>query len=152
MSERSPTPEPVAEGDAESDGLRIRYRLYGSGYPLVLVHGWGADTLSNWVETGWIAALAPLRQIIALDVRGHGDSDKPQAGDVYSYAALSRDVLAVMDALGIERADYLGYSMGAFMGAWLLGHESRGFEPWCWVVSATKPRRVRRRGRALRRR
>ena len=113
--------EPSASGYAEADGLRIYYRTYGSGPPMVLVHGWGTDGPGNWVDTGWVEALGKLRTLIVLDVRGHGRSDKPHARAPYSYAAMSRDVLAVLDALDVGRCEFMGYSMGAFMGAHLLG-------------------------------
>jgi pimeloyl-ACP methyl ester carboxylesterase len=86
----------------------------------VLVHGWGSDLEHNWVATGWVDALLPLRRVIALDVRGHGQSSKPHEQARYGYRAMARDVLAVMDHLSVERADLLGYSMGAFMGICLL--------------------------------
>lgn len=125
-ADRGPSALPT-EGFVSSDGLRIRYQRSGAGPPLVLVHGWGSTAHSNWVATGWVALLAPRRTVIAIDVRGHGRSDKPHARAPYSYAAMSRDVLAVLDAHGIERADFVGYSMGAFMGAWLLGHHPDRF-------------------------
>ena len=86
----------------------------------MLAHGWGSDVQQNWVETGWVDALRSIRRVIALDCRGHGRSDKPHEQARYGYRAMSRDVLRVMDALEIERADFLGYSMGAFMGVCLL--------------------------------
>ena len=114
-------------GSAQSDTFTVYWRQYGEGPPMLLVHGWGADCRSNWLDTGWVNALKSLRTLICIDVRGHGDSDKPYAHTPYSYAAMSNDVLAVMDTLDIEQADYLGYSMGAFMGAWLLGHHPQRF-------------------------
>lgn len=116
-----------ASGFATSGDLQIHYEVHGEGPPLVLVHGWGASIWSNWELTGWIDALRPLRQVIAIDIRGHGDSDKPHEGDRYGYAAMSQDVLAVMDHLGVAEADYMGYSLGAFVGAYLLGHEPERF-------------------------
>jgi pimeloyl-ACP methyl ester carboxylesterase len=92
-----------------------------------LVHGWGADTETNWVYSGWVEKLTPFRRVISIDVRGHGKSDKPHQQELYSYAAMSRDVIALMDQLNIERADFFGYSMGAFMGAYLLGHHGERF-------------------------
>ncbi len=114
-------------GFAESEGLRIHYRSFGSGPPLVLVHGWGTDLQQNWVETGWVDALCAIRRVIALDCRGHGQSDKPREQAAYGYRAMSRDVLRVMDHLDVAKADYFGYSMGAFMGACLLGHDRQRF-------------------------
>ncbi|MGH9886434.1 MAG: alpha/beta fold hydrolase [bacterium] len=99
---------------------RLHFESFGSGRPIVLVHGWGTDLRHNWVTTGWVDALRPLGRVVALDCRGHGRSDKPREPAAYGYRAMSRDVLRVLDALGIEQADFLGYSLGAFMGVCLL--------------------------------
>jgi pimeloyl-ACP methyl ester carboxylesterase len=127
----SPPPPVAAEvaapGSFTSDGLKIHYESFGRGRPLVLVHGWGADSKRNWVDTGWVKALTPVRRVIAIDCRGHGQSDKPHEQALYSYAAMARDVVHLLDHLGIARADFFGYSMGAFMGAHLLGHERARF-------------------------
>jgi pimeloyl-ACP methyl ester carboxylesterase len=114
-------------GFVDSDGLKIFFQRFGHGSPLILVHGWGADTRSNWVDNGWIDVLKEHRTVISIDVRGHGKSDKPHALDPYSYDAMSRDVLAVLDAHKIEQSDFMGYSMGSFMGAYLLGHHPERF-------------------------
>ncbi len=111
----------------DSDGYAIHADVHGSGPAMVLVHGWGSDSAHNWRDTGWIDALTPWRRLISIDVRGHGKSSKPHVSAPYGYAALSRDVLAVMDALDVERCDYMGYSMGAFMGAHLLGQHPARF-------------------------
>ena len=114
-------------GSGDRERLHIHYEEFGAGHPIVLVHGWGVDLQRQWVRTGWIAALQDLRRVIAIDCRGHGRSDKPLVQSRYSYGAMAEDVLSVMDDLGIERADLFGYSMGAFMAAWLLGHHSDRF-------------------------
>jgi pimeloyl-ACP methyl ester carboxylesterase len=114
-------------GYVKSDGYQIYFERFGEGPPMILVHGWGADTRSNWVDTGWIEVLREVRSIISIDARGHGKSDKPHALGPYSYAAMSRDVVAVMDTLKIDKADFMGYSMGSFMGAYLLGHHPDRF-------------------------
>lgn len=92
------------------DGLTIAYRE--SGQPtdptMVLLHGMGEAT------TSWEPVLADLARLgyraIALDARGHGDSDRP---GVYSYELLRDDVLDVLDALRIDRCVLVGHSMGA---------------------------------------
>jgi len=94
---------------------------------MVLVHGWGSDSDNNWVKSGWVDSLTPHRTVIILDVRGHGKSDKPHALESYSYAGMCSDVLAVLDQLGIKICDFMGYSMGSFMGAYLLGHHPERF-------------------------
>ena len=114
-------------GFVTCDGLEIAFDRVGKGSAMILVHGWGADAQSNWVDTGWVDTLRPHRTLILIDSRGHGRSDKPYALAPYSYGAMSRDVLAVMDALAIEQADFMGYSMGAFIGAYLLGHHAERF-------------------------
>lgn len=119
--------KPVQSGTVDSDGLQIHYRRSGQGAPILLVHGWGSDLYSNWLATDWIQRLETIRTVVAIDVRGHGKSDKPHELAPYSYAAMSGDVLAVMDALDIGKADFLGYSKGAFMGAYLLGHHGDRF-------------------------
>lgn len=111
----------------QSGGLSLAYEIHGRGHPIILAHGWGSSTKGNWVDTGWVDALAPHRQIIGLDCRGHGHSDKPHDQSRYSYRAMSRDVIALMDHLDLEQADFLGYSMGSFMGAALLGTDSHRF-------------------------
>jgi pimeloyl-ACP methyl ester carboxylesterase len=120
---------PIAQptGFVDSDGFKIYYETFGTGDPIVLVHGWGSSLNGNWVRTGWVETLKATRRVVALDVRGHGESDKPRDQAVYGYARMSRDVLRVMDHLGIAKADFLGYSMGSFMGASLLGHARERF-------------------------
>jgi pimeloyl-ACP methyl ester carboxylesterase len=88
---------------------------------IVLVHGWGLDSRRNWVDTGWVDALTPIRRVVLIDIRGHGRSDKPREQAAYGYRAMADDVIKVMDELGLEHADFLGYSLGAFVGAALLG-------------------------------
>jgi pimeloyl-ACP methyl ester carboxylesterase len=114
-------------GFVDSDGLRISFETFGTGAPIVLVHGWGSSLQANWVATGWVDALLPIRQVVALDVRGHGFSDKPHDQSVYSYKEMSRDVLSVMDHLEIPRADLMGYSMGSCIATALLGSDRTRF-------------------------
>lgn len=114
-------------GFVESDGLQIFFRTFGAGRPLVLAHGWGADTGTNWIDTGWVDLLRSRRTLIGIDLRGHGRSDKPHACEPYGYGAMAGDVLAVMRGLAIDGCDFLGYSMGAFIGAYLLGHHPERF-------------------------
>ena len=112
----------TSSGFFESDGLQLHYEIFGEGRPLILVHGWGSDLKQNWVDTGWVEILQTIRQVIALDCRGHGKSDKPYDQIAYSYSIMARDVLHLMDHLKIAKADLFGYSMGAFMIVHLLGH------------------------------
>lgn len=110
-----------------SDGIQIYYETFGKGKPLILIHGWGSDINHGWVETGWVKPLQSIRRVIAMDCRGHGQSEKPHDQKVYSYSTMARDVLNLMDHLNITKADVFGYSMGAFMAVFLLGHHRERF-------------------------
>lgn len=132
MIQPSNAPTPKRSGFTQSGGLNIAFQVFDSRgtsarSPVILVHGWGADAKSNWVDSGWVTSLQQQHNVITIDVRGHGKSDKPQALEPFSYAEMSSDVLAVMDELDIQQCGLLGYSMGAFMGAYLLGHYSERF-------------------------
>jgi len=107
-----------------SDGLKIHYKSYGQGKPIILIHGWSSNIKGNWVDTKWVEALTPIRRVIALDCRGHGQSGKPHDQEAYSYKNMAQDVLNLMDHLNIIKADIFGYSMGAMIAVHLLGHHS----------------------------
>ncbi|MEC3917640.1 alpha/beta fold hydrolase [Nocardia sp. CDC160] len=90
-----------------SDGTRIAYQLRGVGAPLVLLAGQANN--HHW----WDAVrddFHPARSTLTLDYRGTGDSDKPDSP--YSTEQFAQDVIAVLDELGIDRADVYGTSMG----------------------------------------
>ena len=106
----------------DSNGLKIHYEIAGEGKPIILIHGWSSSIKANWGVTGWIKTLTPMRRVVALDCRGHGLSDKPYEQEAYSIINMAQDVLNLMDHLGIIKADIFGYSMGAFIALYLLGH------------------------------
>lgn len=100
---------------ANNQGARIHYQTAGSGPALVLHHGTlgsGAD----WADLGYVDALNKDRQLILLDSRGHGESDKPHDPAAYDLALRALDVLAVLDDLSIRKSDYFGYSLGGWIG------------------------------------
>lgn len=98
----------------DSDGTRIRYTDEGEGPPVILIHGYTANGDLNWRVPRVIALLSPDYRVITLDNRGHGRSDKPE--DVESYGPhMAHDVLRLMDHLQIERAHFVGYSMGGMI-------------------------------------
>ncbi len=111
----------------ESNGTRISYTVDGEGPPILLVHGFASSCRGNWRETGWIDTLASRgRRVIGVDCRGHGESDRPHGVEHYSGGAMQRDLLGLLEHLGIDRTDYLGYSMGSWMVLPLLAeHGSR---------------------------
>jgi pimeloyl-ACP methyl ester carboxylesterase len=100
--------------------VEIAYLDEGEGEPIVLVHGFASNKEVNWVHPGWVAALTRAgRRAIALDNRGHGASSKLYDPSSYHSAAMAEDVRALLDHLKIERADVMGYSMGARITAFL---------------------------------
>jgi pimeloyl-ACP methyl ester carboxylesterase len=114
------TPQDAAVPTFDSDGVTIHYEVFGEGRPIVLVHGFTASLQMNWVLTSWVDTLTPIRQVVALDCRGHGLSDKPHEPGAYAGGEMGEDVIRLMDHLGIEKADLFGYSMGAGISVRLL--------------------------------
>ena len=105
----------------DSAGVSINYVVEGSGPPVVLVHGFASSLKGNWRGTGVIDALvASGRKVVALDCRGHGESAKPHDPEAYGGTKMPDDVIAIMDRLGIDRGDLMGYSMGGMIAAVLL--------------------------------
>lgn len=100
--------------------VEIAYLDEGEGDPIVLVHGFASTKNVNWVYPGWVSALVKAgRRVIALDNRGHGESAKLYNPEVYHIGTMVGDVRALMDHLGIGRADMMGYSMGGRITAYL---------------------------------
>ena len=123
----------------ESAGVRIRYVERGAGAPVVLVHGFTANIERAWIETGVLPALARDYRAIALDLRGHGKSDKPHEAAAYEHVAT--DVIALLDHLGIEQAHVVGYSLGGIIAAKLLTTHPQRFRSA--VLGAAAYRRSR---------
>ncbi len=98
----------------DSGGVKIAYLEQGQGEPVILIHGALASSDINWVKPGIMAALARNYRTIALDLRGHGQSDKPYDPQAYGRA-LVEDVVRLMDHLKIARAHFLGYSLGSLV-------------------------------------
>lgn len=98
-----------------------------SAEPIVLVHGFASNHLVNWVQPGWVSTLTRAgRRVIALDNRGHGASAKLYDPAAYHSATMAEDARALLDHLNIERADVMGYSMGARIAAYLtVNHPAR---------------------------
>jgi pimeloyl-ACP methyl ester carboxylesterase len=92
---------------AEVNGVKMYYEIHGTGLPLVVLHG---AFMTIGAMGAIVAALTEARQVIAVELQGHGrtaDIDRP-----LSYEQMSDDVAALLRHLGIERADVFGYSMG----------------------------------------
>jgi pimeloyl-ACP methyl ester carboxylesterase len=102
---RDPTSDPSA-GHAEVDGGRLYYEVAGSGRPVALIHPglWDSRTWDDQFE-----AFTDQYRVVRYDMRGYGRSSRPEPGRPYSHV---RDMAAVMDAAGVDRAALVGCSMG----------------------------------------
>ncbi|MGD8643658.1 MAG: alpha/beta hydrolase [Chromatiales bacterium] len=98
----------------ESVGARLHYTDEGQGEVVLLLHGFAVNSDLNWRLTGIVGALSPRFRVVALDLRGHGLSDKPHGERAYGLALIA-DVINLLDHLRIERAHLVGYSLGGFV-------------------------------------
>lgn len=99
----------------ESDGINIYYEVEGEGVPLMLLHGLAAS-LNSYRRLGYTEELSKEHQLILIDARGHGRSDKPHQPEDYKLKLFVNDTVAVLDELGVEKPHFLGYSMGGMVG------------------------------------
>ncbi len=114
----TPLPDTQTQGHVDHDGARIWYASYGSGAPVILLHG-GLGNSGNWGHQ--VPALIDAgHRVIVIDSRGHGRSTRDER--LYTYELMASDVLEVMDRLGIEKAAVAGWSDGACIGM-VLGHK-----------------------------
>jgi pimeloyl-ACP methyl ester carboxylesterase len=109
----APLPAPIAQetGYGKVNGAEIYYAIYGSGEPLILLHG-GLGNTDYW--GGQIAAFSAKYKVINIASRGHGRSTRDD--QAYSYHLMASDVLAVMDILSITKASIVGWSDGGNIG------------------------------------
>jgi pimeloyl-ACP methyl ester carboxylesterase len=99
----------------DNNGVRIHYQVEGEGPPLVIQHGY-TDSMETWYELGYVDALRGEHQLILVDARGHGASDKPHQTAAYAKELQVADIVTVLRELNISHADYFGYSMGGRIG------------------------------------
>jgi pimeloyl-ACP methyl ester carboxylesterase len=94
--------------------------------PILLIHGFASNHRMNWVGPRWVETLTGAgRRVIAFDNRGHGQSEKLYAPADYHLDLMTRDAANLLAHLGVERADVMGYSMGARMASFLALAEPR---------------------------
>ena len=106
-TQASASAQPLKKGYAAVNGLQLYYEIYGNGEPLVLLHG-GLGAIEMFGAN--LPALAQTRQVIAVDLQGHGrtaDIDRP-----LNVAFMADDIAALLKQLGIQQADIMGYSLG----------------------------------------
>ena len=104
----------------QSGGLTLAYDDITPAGPVlgtvVLVHGFATNRAENWRRLGWLGSLERKGyRAVALDLRGHGESDKPHDPAAYGRGQMAADIVALIDHLELGRVDLLGYSMGAHL-------------------------------------
>jgi pimeloyl-ACP methyl ester carboxylesterase len=103
-----------------SDGVDIAYEVFGQGDPVLLIHGFASNGRINWGSPGWVKFLTERgRQVIVIDNRGHGESEKLYDREVYGAEEMANDAARLLDHLDVAKVDVMGYSMGARISAFL---------------------------------
>ena len=98
----------------DSNGVKIHYTIDGEGEPILLIHGYTANGTLNWRLPGSVRVLSENFQVINMDVRGHGSSDKPEDESAYGLEMVE-DVVRLLDHLELKSAHVAGYSMGGMI-------------------------------------
>ncbi len=114
----------AAQFALSADGTRIAYDVTGRGPALMLLHGMG-KTRRDWHKAGYVDRLKDAHTVIAVDMRGTGDSDMPTEVSDYAADKVCADVTAVADACGVERFGVCGYSFGGTVGRQLAASTDR---------------------------
>jgi pimeloyl-ACP methyl ester carboxylesterase len=120
-----PKPKPLNTKFVTSkDGTKIAYDVTGTGPHLMLLHGAG-QSRRDWHDLKYVDQLSVGSTVITVDLRGHGESDKPNAQEAYAIDRLVEDLTAVADAAGAQRFNLWGYAYGAHVGRYLVTRTDR---------------------------
>jgi hypothetical protein len=101
--------QPASAETLRTNGVEIEYRVTGSGEPLLMIHGFGECIDQSWGAI--IPELAKSYRVIAINQRGHGASTNPTGK--FAHRQSAEDVRSLLDALGIKRANAIGFSSGS---------------------------------------
>lgn len=107
-----------------ADGTKIAYEVSGAGPALMLLHG-GGQTRQSWAERGYLDRLNKKFTVIRIDLRGSGDSGRPETAEAYALDTVLADILAVADAAGAKRFHLWGFGHGASIGRYLAAGSDR---------------------------
>ena len=120
-------PQLARVGEAEIAYVDLPPEGEGSGDPILLIHGFASTHGVNWVGPSWTKTLSRAGyRVIAFDNRGHGRSQKFHEPSDYDTPKMAEDARGLLDHLDVERADVMGYSMGARISSFLtLAHPGR---------------------------
>ena len=104
----------ATEMAASFDGAELAVHRLGAGRPVLLLHGLFSSADMNWIRFGHAAKLADAGfEAIMPDLRAHGESSAPHEREAYPPGVLVRDTMALVEALGLEDYDLVGFSLGA---------------------------------------
>lgn len=107
--------------ELQHDSLRLHYEVHGAGPPVLMLHGGVSSFEHNFGQFGWTEALTGAgRQVVGLDLRGHGRSERPHVAARYGTSALAGDALALLDHLRLPGVALVGYSIGSAVGLELM--------------------------------
>ncbi|HJS73709.1 MAG TPA: alpha/beta fold hydrolase, partial [Vicinamibacteria bacterium] len=115
---------PSAKFATSADGTRIAFDVTGSGPAVMLLHG-GGQTRKSWHDAGYVSRLSREFTVVAVDLRGSGESDHPVNASAYAVDRLCEDLIAVADEAGISRFVLWGFSYGANVGRYLAARSDR---------------------------
>lgn len=111
LPEPAPMPTPAESGKAPVNGIEMYYAVFGSGDPVLLIHG-GLSNADVWASQ--VADLSRDHKVIVADSRGHGRSTRTDAP--FGYDLMASDYLALLDYLGVDTVDLVGWSDGGIIG------------------------------------
>lgn len=119
-----------------NEGISLAYEVHGAGQPVVMLHGAAVTFTGNFDACGWIDPLTTRGlQVIGLDFRGHGASDKPADATLHGTTALTSDVIALLDHLDIDQACLVGFSIGTTIGLHALHTHPKRFRAAALVAT-----------------
>ena len=121
---KTPPPPPKPSIATSPDGTKIAYEVTGSGPALLLVHG-GGQTRRSWNQLGYVDRLAKRFTVITMDLRGVGDSDRPNKAESYTLDKVLADLIAVADAAAAKRFHVYGFGHGGTLVRYLAARSDR---------------------------
>ena len=110
----------------ERNGIKTHYQVEGKGPAIVMLYGF-TGAIDTWYKYSYVDALKQDYQLVLIDLRGHGKSDKPHDPDLYLMKEFTADIIAIMDKIEIEKAHFWGYSFGGYLGLCLSNHYPNRF-------------------------
>jgi pimeloyl-ACP methyl ester carboxylesterase len=108
-----------------TDGIKIYYEVKGTGYPVVLIHGFIVNSQTWKKDALYNDLLAAGYKVILIDLRGNGKSDKPHDCDAFANDAEAKDIMGIVTTLGLKKYTAIGYSRGSIITARLLVLDKR---------------------------